>query len=174
MVTMRPLVITPAHFPPITDPEDAKRSLVHTFLSGLVHASEPVAADIGLALVAALDASPDDVGVHYWDTLLAVVGDAVRRTLEMQMKDWKPRSEWGKRYLSDLKTQARAECQAEGRAEGRAASIVELLEVRGVPVDPPLRQRITACTDLDVLSQWLRRAATATVAEEIFASQVSP
>jgi hypothetical protein len=25
MVTMRPLVITPAHFPPITDPEEAKR-----------------------------------------------------------------------------------------------------------------------------------------------------
>jgi hypothetical protein len=158
MVTMRPLVITPAHFPPITDPEEAKRSLVRTFLSGLVHASESVAADIGLALVAALDASPDDVGIHYWDTLLAVVGGAIRSTLEMKMKDWKPRSEWGKRLL------------ANAQAEGRAASIVELLEVRGIPVDPPLRQRITACSDLDLLSQWLRRAATATVAEEVFVS----
>jgi hypothetical protein len=158
MVTMRPLVITPAHFPPITDPEEVKRSLARTFLSGLVHANTPVAADIGFALAAALDASPDDIGLNYYDTLLAVLGDAIRSTLEMQMKDWKPRSEWGKRLLANAK------------AEGRAASIVELLEVRGVPLDSPLRQRITACTDLDVLSRWLRRAATATVAEEVFAS----
>lgn len=165
MVTMRPLVITPAHFPPVTDPEEAKRSLERTFLSGLVHAREPVAADIGRALLAALDASPDDVGLHYWDTLLAVLGDAIRRTLEMDMKNWKPRSDWGKRFLADTL----AEGRKEGRAEGRAASIVELLEARGIPLEPTLRQRITACTDFDVLTQWLRRAATATSADEVFA-----
>jgi hypothetical protein len=166
MVTMRPLVITPAHFPPITDPEEAKRSLERTFLSGLVHATEPVAADIGRALRAALDSSPDDVGLRYWDTLLAVLGDAIRSTLEMDMKDWKPRSEWGKRLLAN----ARGEGLAEGLVEGRAASIVELLEVRGIPLDPPLRQRITTCTDCRMLTQWLRRAATATAAEEVFAT----
>jgi hypothetical protein len=166
MVTMRPLVITPAHFPPITDPEEAKRSLERTFLSGLVHATEPVAADIGRALLAALDASPDDIGLRYWDTLLAVLGDAIRSTLEMEMKDWKPRSDWGKRLLANAKDEARNE----GRTEDRAASIVELLAARGVPIDPPLRHRITCCTDYDVLTQWLRRAATATVAEELFAS----
>lgn len=44
----------------MSDPEEAKRSPVRTFLSGLVHCKEPVAADIGLALAAALGASPDD------------------------------------------------------------------------------------------------------------------
>ena len=167
MVTMRPLVITPAHFPPITDPEQAKRSLERTFLSGLVHASEPMAADIVRAARAALDSSPGAVGLHYGDTLLAVLGDAIRSTNEMEMKrDWKPLSEWGKRFLADTV----AECRKEGRAEGRAASIVELLEARGIPPEPTLRQRITACTDFDVLTQWLRRAATASVAEEVFAS----
>ena len=39
-----------------------------------------------------------------------------------------------------------------------------------IPLDTPLRERITTCTDYDLLTQWLRRAATATVAEEIFAS----
>jgi len=102
--------------------------------------------------------------------LLAVLGDAVRSTIEMQMKDWKPRSEWGKRFLADVKNDARTAGLADGRAEDRAASIVELLEVRGIPVDPPLRQRITACRDYDLLTRWLRRAATATVAEEVFAS----
>jgi hypothetical protein len=166
MVTMCPLVITPAHFPPITDPEEAKRSLERTFLSGLVHATEPVAADIGRALLAALDAAPDDVGLRYWDTLLAVLGDAIRSTLEMEMKDWEPKSDWGKRWLANIQREGRTE----GRTEDRAASIVELLEVRGIPLDPPLHQRITSCTDYDVLTQWFRRAATATVAEELFAS----
>lgn len=46
---------------------------------------------------------------------------------------------------------------------------IDLLEARGVPLDPPLRQRITSCTDLDRLAQWLRRAATTTIAEEVFA-----
>lgn len=165
MVTMRPLVITPAHFPPITDPEQAKRSLERAFLSGLVHANEPVAVDIGVALAAALGAAPDDVGLYYWDTLLAVLGDAIRSTLEMKMKDWKPRSEWGKRLLAD----AKGEGEVAGEAKGRVASILDLLEVRGLALDPPLRERIIACTDLDVLAQWFRRAATATVAEEVFA-----
>jgi hypothetical protein len=165
MVTMRPLVITPEHFPPITDPEQAKRSLERAFLSGLVHANEPIAADIGLALAAALGASPDDVGLYYWDTLLAVLGDAIRSTLEMKMKDWKPRSDWGKRLLAD----AEGEGEARGRHDSRIEAIFDVLDARGLALDPPLRQRITACTDLDVLGQWLRRAATATVAEEVFA-----
>jgi hypothetical protein len=166
MVTMRPLVLSPAHFPPVTNPEEAKRSLERAFLSGLVHASEPVAADIGLAMAAALDASPDDTGLYYWDTLLAVLGDAIRSTIHMQMKDWKPRSEWGKQFLADVKNEVRAE----GLAEGRAASILDLLDARGLSLEPSLRQRITACSDVDVLAQWLRRAATAVSVEEVFAS----
>jgi hypothetical protein len=173
MVTMHPLVIGPAQFPPVTDPEEAKRSLERTFLSGLVHASEPVAVDIGLALAAALGASPDDTGLYYWDTLLAALGDALRSTLEMQLKNWKPRSEWGKRLFADGEANGRAqgldEGRDEGRAEGRATSILDLLDARGFALEPPLRQRITACKDLGVLTQWLRRAATAASSEEVFA-----
>jgi hypothetical protein len=94
------------------------------------------------------------------------MGNAIRSTLEMKMKDWKPRSEWGKRFLAEVAAEARAKILT----EGRAASIVDLLDVRGIPLDPPLRERITACTDLHVLAQWFRRAATATAAEEVFAA----
>lgn len=174
MVTMRPLVITPAHFPPITDPEQAKRSLERTFLSGLVHASEPVAVDIGRALAAALDATPDDVGLRYWDILLAVLGDAIRSTLEMEMKDWKPHSDWGKRLLANAENEARARGREEGRAEGSAQacamSIVEVLAARGIVVGPPLRQRIAECSDPELLLRWLRRAATVTSVEEVLVS----
>jgi hypothetical protein len=49
-------------------------------------------------------------------------------------------------------------------------TLVELLEARGIPLDPSLRERITTCTDLDVLALWLRRAVAVTAAEEVFAS----
>jgi hypothetical protein len=101
-------------------------------------------------------------GLYYWDTLVAVLGDAIRRTVDMQMKDWKPRSEWGKQFLADVKNEA--------RAEGRIGALLEVLDARGLALAPPLRQRVAGCTDLDVLAQWLRRAATATSAEEVFAS----
>jgi hypothetical protein len=123
-----------------------------------VHASEPVAVDIGLALAAALEASPDDVGLYYWDTLLAALGDGLRSTLEMQLQHWKPRSEWGQRLF------------AEGEAKGRATSLVDLLEARGLAPDPTVLERITACTDLALLGQWFRRAATAASTDEVFAS----
>jgi hypothetical protein len=174
MVTMRPLVITPAHIPPVTDVEEAKRSLERAFLSGLVHASEPVAAEIGLALAAALDAAPDDAGLYYWDTLLAVLGDAIRRTIDMQLKNWKPRSDWGKQFLAEVKEEVRAAGlaagRAEGRAEGQADAILAMLDARGLALDPPLRERITACTNLDLLARWVRRAATASSVEEVLAS----
>lgn len=46
---------------------------------------------------------------------------------------------------------------------------IDLLEARGVSFDPALRQRVTTCTDLDVLARWLHRAASTCVAEEVFA-----
>jgi hypothetical protein len=99
--------------------------------------------------------------------------------MEMK-KDWKPFSEWGKRFVAEVKAEVlaqvhaelRAELRAEGReqgeAEGRAASILDVLEVRGLPREPWLRQRITTCTDPDLLPQWLRRAVTAAVVDEVF------
>ena len=88
----------------------------------------------------------------------------------MEMKDWKPKSDWGKRWLAKIQDEGLAEGLTKGRVADRASSIVELLDVRGIPLDPPLRQRIVACTDYQVLTQWLYRAATATAAEEVFAS----
>lgn len=176
MVTLVPLVLGPADIPAITNPEDAQRSLHRTLLSGIVHGQEPIAVDIGLALAAALDLSPDDTGLFYWDSLLASLDEAIRKALEMQLHNWKPRSEWGKRFLANALAEATTEALAEGLAEGLAKGhaerlakcILELLEARGLPPDPMLQQRITACTDLDQLGQWFHRATTATSTAEVF------
>jgi hypothetical protein len=165
MVMLRPWVIGPANVPAITDPEVARRSLSLTLLSGIVHGNEPVAVDIGLALAAALDAAPDDVGLYYWDGLLAALGDAIREALEMQLRNFKPRSEWGRNLLA----KGEADGLAKGEAAGRAKSILELLDARGLSPDATLRQRIVACTDLAVLERWFRRATTASSLDEAFA-----
>lgn len=176
MVTLRPLVLGPADIPAITDPDDAQRSLHRTLLSGIVHGHDPIAVDIGLALAAALDVSPDDTGLFYWDALLASLDEAIRKALEMQLRDWKPRSDWGKQFLADALTKAKTEGRAQGEAEGRAQGaakvltqcILELLEARGLAPDSTDRQHITTCTDLERLGQWFHRATTATSTAEVF------
>jgi hypothetical protein len=108
----------------------------------------------------------------------------------MQLENWKPRSDWGKRFLANaeaemragmravveaevravVEAEVRAVVAAEVRAKARAASILDVFEARGLPIEPTLRQRITACTDLGELTRWLRRAVTVSSPEEVFAS----
>ena len=58
-----------------------------------------------------------------------------------------------------------------GEAKGTAKSLLTLLDVRGVTVDRALRTKILRCTDQDILDRWLRNAASASSAAEVFAAQ---
>ncbi|MES1241560.1 MAG: hypothetical protein ABUT39_08065 [Acidobacteriota bacterium] len=60
-----------------------------------------------------------------------------------------------------------AAARAEGKAEGRADAILQVLEARGVAVSPSQRQEILESSGLDRLDRWLRRAATASSADEV-------
>ena len=42
-----------------------------------------------------------------------------------------------------------------------------VLDARGINVPDELRERITACTDLEQLGKWIRRAATAHTAQDL-------
>jgi hypothetical protein len=61
------------------------------------------------------------------------------------------------------------EIRDEGRAQGIAQSILLLLEQRDIAVPVGARERITSCSDPEVLRHWLARTITASCAEEIFA-----
>ncbi|WP_327172187.1 hypothetical protein OG471_25250 [Streptomyces sp. NBC_01336] len=61
------------------------------------------------------------------------------------------------------------EIRDEGRAQGQAGSLLLVLDVRGIALTEAAREKITACTDTQLLHQWLERPATATTAEEVFA-----
>lgn len=154
--TLRPWVLGPGDIPPITDPEEARRSLPLTFVSGIVHGREPIAAQIGVALARALGDAPDDAAL-YFDAFLDSLEDAVKEALHMQLAHFKPRSDWGKSIF------------AKGEAEGRAKDILILLEARGLPITDALRERVMTCTDLSLLDRWFRRATTAVSIHEAFA-----
>jgi hypothetical protein len=57
---------------------------------------------------------------------------------------------------------------AEGHAKGLAQGLLRILEVRGLPVTDDVRERISTCTDLDRLDDWLYRAGEVERAEELF------
>jgi hypothetical protein len=75
-------------------------------------------------------------------------------------------------YVSEHKRKAQAEGRAEGRVEGRvegqAASILRVLDQRGVEVNDAARQRIESCTDTEILTSWLDRSLHAAQVGELF------
>jgi hypothetical protein len=67
------------------------------------------------------------------------------------------------RYMSDWARQQ----HAEGMAEGEARSIIAVLAARGIEVPDEVLAKITACTDLEQLEQWVQRAAVAERVEDL-------
>jgi hypothetical protein len=77
----------------------------------------------------------------------------------MANRNYEYQSDFAKRYI--------AQGRAEGRAEGEARALLAVLKARGIEVPDPIRERILACADLEVLDGWLARAATAPSASEV-------
>jgi hypothetical protein len=73
----------------------------------------------------------------------------------------------GSEYRSELFRQIAAEHEARGEAIGEARAVLTVLDARGVHVPDDIREHILACTDLTQLDTWLRRATTATTAEQV-------
>lgn len=76
-----------------------------------------------------------------------------------------PKSE----FVGRIYREGAAEGEAKGKAEGEANSVLVFLDARGIEVSDEVRERVTSCTDLDQLTTWVRRAATVTRAEDLFA-----
>ncbi|MFJ9726918.1 hypothetical protein ACIRP3_29570 [Streptomyces sp. NPDC101209] len=70
-----------------------------------------------------------------------------------------------------LAEQMRAEGREQGRLQSRREIVLKILEWRGLPVPDSVRDRVTACTDLDQLAIWAQRAPGATNAGELFSDE---
>lgn len=84
--------------------------------------------------------------------------------------------------LDDVRSEGKAEGKTEGKAEGKAEGMTEgelialrgavlaVLDGRGLLVDAAAQARIEQCAEPALLRNWLRRAAVAAAATDIFDS----
>lgn len=87
--------------------------------------------------------------------------------LQTSIRRIKADCEMGERFMTfeELLKDERAKGKAEGRAEGKAEAVLELLQLLGTVPDN-LRQRISQETDLQVLCEYLVKAAQAKSMEQ--------
>lgn len=96
------------------------------------------------------------------------LNDAARTALEALMRSgtYEYQSEFARHYVA----QGVAQGRAAGRLEGEMSALLAVLEARGLQVDEQARQRIAACTELEQLQRWLRKAVSIQSVQELFES----
>ncbi|MFI8307613.1 hypothetical protein ACIF80_30195 [Streptomyces sp. NPDC085927] len=156
-----PFVLGPQTVPEITDETVVARQPALAALSAIVHSQSRRAAAI-LETVARGLVAFEPVTTGYWFEVVEVglVDTPTRENWRTTMQDVVTHFP-GHRTLFEEK-------YLDGKAEGRAEDILRVLKVRGLAVSDTVRERVTACTDLDTLSVWFDRSLTATTAEGVF------
>ncbi|SEE35830.1 hypothetical protein SAMN05216489_06324 [Streptomyces sp. 3213] len=171
-----PLVAGPDNLPVITDTRTVAKKLALAVLSAVAHARTPecgaILESIGNVLQELQETDPETVG-YFAEFLEINLGNT---PAGMQWKEIMSFVSYfpGRGTVRETAyLEGRAEGEAEGRAQGEAAGeakgILFVLEVRGIPVPDSVRERITACTDLDRMDAWLERSRTVERAEDLFA-----
>ena len=58
--------------------------------------------------------------------------------------------------------------RVEGKAQGKTESLLEALALRGIKIESSQKDTVLACTDLAQISEWFKKAMTATSADQVF------
>jgi hypothetical protein len=159
---LSPLVLGPDRVPVVTDIEQVAGVVELMLLSAVAHGTHPNHKKILNALAFALSTDNPDRAVRYAEIASAVLPEPARPYWEELMTA--QTFEFQSAYARRLK----AEGKAEGKAEAEATAVLAVLDARGIEVPDDVRTRITACSDLDQLLTWVRRAATADAIEDLF------
>ncbi|MEV7285403.1 hypothetical protein AB0O01_12690 [Streptomyces sp. NPDC093252] len=165
-----PLVVGPHNLPIITDPRTALKKPALAVLSALAHARGreglAILEAIAKALQQLLETDPGSASYFF-------------EFLEITLGDTPSGEEWSRimTFVSyfpgrgTVRERAYLEGKAEGEARGRAKGILLALDVRGIAVPDAARERITTCTDLDLMGLWMERSRTVERAEDLFADE---
>lgn len=163
---LEPLVLGPHNTAVVTTPEQAAEDIPAAVLSAILHRTDKACPAILEALSKALRdlEEIDEEQARCYIELVAQglgrcdAGDIWRYLVAHDLSF----------FTSPLSEEIRDEGRAEGKAEGKAEVIIRLLERRGLQISADDRDRITGCTDLDVLDTWFDRAITAATTHEVF------
>ncbi|WP_149548009.1 hypothetical protein [Streptomyces marokkonensis] len=161
----RPFVLGPQTVPEITDESVVVQQPALAALSAIVHSQSRRAAAILETVARGLVSFEPDI-TKYWFEVV-----------EVGLESTPTRENWRKLMQNvvthfpghgTLFEEKYLEGKAEGEAKGEAKGILRVLEVRGLPLSEDVRQRITTCTDLGRLNDWLDRSGTVERAEDLF------
>lgn len=158
-LVLTPLVLGPEEVPVVTTADIDNVAPELTAVSAATHGAGPDGEKVLSALLdSALKAGPEHGNV-YIDEVLAVLPQAARKLMEalMDTKNREYKSEFARRYYS------------QGKAEGEIKAVLAVLSARGIEVSERDRARISECTDLAQLEEWVRLAATADSVTDLFA-----
>ncbi|MFL6054046.1 MAG: hypothetical protein ACJ72W_14185 [Actinoallomurus sp.] len=172
---LRPLVVGPDSIPVITDADEAENAPELAVLSAMAHGSERF--DVLDALHEGVLYDVDDERARlYADVVLAALRtEHARSYLEARMiaEKYEYQSSFAKKYFADGEAHGEARGEARGVSRGRRIgevdAILAVLDARGITITDEQRVRIEECTDLPQLQKWVRLAAVACSADELFA-----
>ncbi|MGP4010779.1 hypothetical protein [Streptomyces sp. 4N124] len=156
-----PLVVGPDNLPVITDARTAAEKPAMAVFSALAHANSPDIDAILNAMGRALAGMGLEAGAYFWQFLEKGLGKTPAGD------KWRDIMTFVNYFPGEGTLLEKA--YVEGEARGEAKGVLAVLEAREIPVSEDIRERITACTDVDRVDYWLRKAITVTHAEDLFA-----
>jgi hypothetical protein len=161
-----PLVVAPAMVPVIGDETAARRAPELAVLSCIAHGQDPDAEAVArlayATLLAVTELLSDDRPLLYHDLISTALPEAARIALEKLMTggNFDFQSDFARKYIK--------RGREEGEVAGQAKALLAVLESRGMRISKKARTRILACSDIEQIDAWLRKAASVVSVDELF------
>ncbi|WP_309484544.1 ATP-binding protein [Streptomyces himalayensis] len=164
---VRPLVLGPDNVPVITDEKEVAQDVSLAVFSAITHGRGPGVAAILRPLAVALETvDPDSAAVFAQLVESGLVDDQAKKIWRELMM---PVNYFFRHPVAEKVREEGIELGVEkGVEKERASMVLRILDWRGIEVPESVRERVTACTDLDRLDAWAQRAVHATSATELF------
>jgi hypothetical protein len=116
---------------------------------------------------------PDDI-LAFWTYITAVFEDGVQMCAKLMQSVSQPTREAymtvQERWLAEGREQGLEQGLEQGRTLGKAEALLDVLELRQLPIPAPVREQVLATRDEHRLRSWLARVLTVASAEELVAA----
>jgi len=147
---------------------------------------KPSPARPNATLLAVVELLLDDRQLLYHDLISTALPEAARIALEKLMAsgNFDFQSDFARKYLARGREEGLEKGREEGLEEGlekglekgreegevagQAKALLAVLESRGMRISKKVRAHILACTDIDQIDAWLRKATSVASADELF------
>lgn len=153
-----------------TDPRTAARNPAMAVFSCITHSRNLKAPAILEATADALQEMEDRQAAQHLSGLLEIgLGDTPARQTWRKLMSFTNFFPGRGTLLEEAYLDGETKGEARGEAKGEAKAILRFLEARGISVPDEARERITGCTDLDLLNRWLDRTPHVQCVHDLFA-----